>query len=71
MIVVRIEEVGAIEFSQVEPFPMGYEFDKRLMDQRPFGLDPTQLLGLSNEIRIEFNVGSQVLAPQHVCGKRV
>ena len=59
MIVVRIEEVGAIEFPQVEPFPMRYEFDKRLMDQGPFGLDSAELLGLSNEIRIEFNVGSQ------------
>ena len=59
MIVVRIEEVGTLEFPQVEPFPMRDEFQKRLMDQGPFRLDSAQLLALSNEIRVEFDVGPQ------------
>lgn len=63
MIVVRIEKVGTLQFPEVKPFPVRNELQQGLMDHGPFRLDPAQLLGFLDESRVEFNVGSQGLAP--------
>ena len=66
MVVIRVEQIGSLKFPQVEPLPVRYEFQQRLVDQGPFGFDPAQLLGFSDEILIKFNVGAHFSTPQCV-----
>ena len=39
---------------------------ERLVHNGPFRLDPAELLGLPNKIRIEFDIRSHKLAPPNV-----
>ena len=66
MVVGRIEEIRALEFPQVKALPMRNVLRERLVHDGPFRLDPAELLGLPNKIRIEFDIRSHKLAPLDV-----